>query len=124
MKKQDITFLKTRYTDCQNRRGTTEARGNLFWKYLFQMHLTCRRKVGLVRVEILNGYSDLLQGLHSLDLLGEAVEHGLTTAQQVGLQNHSHALAEVQAACHLTADVPEEEVADSLALRGRRRHWR
>lgn len=71
-----------------------------------------------VLADLLHYYGDFLQGLHSLDLLGEAVEHGLTTAQQVGLQYHSHALAEVLATCHFTAHVPEEEVADSFALGG------
>lgn len=74
------------------------------------------RKICLVGVQLFNKYSNLLQGLHSLDLLGEAVKHGLATAQQVGLQNHSHALAEVRTARHLTADIPEEEMANSLAL--------
>lgn len=78
------------------------------------MYPTCRRKV--FTVEVFNHYSNLLQGLHSLDLPGEAVEHGLTTAQQVGFKNDSHALAEVRTPCHLTADIPEEEVANSLAL--------
>lgn len=77
---------------------------------------TCRIKVGLVRVQVFNDDSDLLQGLHRLDLLGEAVEHGLTTAQQVGLQNHSHALSEIRAPCYFTANVPEEEVSNSFAL--------
>lgn len=79
---------------------------------------TCRH-VRPLREEFLNHYSHFLQGLHSLDLLGEAVEHGLAAAQQVGLQNHSHSLAEVRTPCHLTADVPEEEVADSLALQSK-----
>lgn len=77
---------------------------------------TGRGEVGLVGVEPLDDHSDLLQHLHGLDLLGEAVQHGLTAAQQVGLQDHRHALAEVRATRHLAADVPEEEVTDSLAL--------
>lgn len=78
---------------------------------------TCSREVGLVRVEVFNHYSHLLQGLRSLDLPGEAVQHSLATAQQVGLQNHSHALAKVRTRQHFTADIPKEEVADSLALK-------
>lgn len=77
---------------------------------------TCRGEVGLVRVHPLYQTGDLLQRLHSLDLLGEAVQHVLTAAQQIGLQNHGHALTEIQTPCHLAADIPEEEVANSLAL--------
>lgn len=59
---------------------------------------------------------DQLQGLRGLDLQGEAVQQGLATAQEVGLQNQRHPLAEVGTGSHLAAHVPEEEVSDSLAL--------
>ena len=85
------------------------------------LRLTCRRKVGLVGPQFLDQYGDLLQGLHSLDLQAEAVQHGLPAAQQVGLQDHGHPLPEVRTAGHLAAHVPEEEVADPLALQWTRR---
>lgn len=77
---------------------------------------TCWWEVGPIRKEEFNGNSNLLQSLHGLDLPAKTVKHILAAAQKVRFQNHCHALTEVQAPCHLTADIPEEEVSDSLAL--------
>lgn len=55
-----------------------------------------------------------------MDLLAEAIEHGLATAKQVGLQDHRHALAEGGAACHLTESGPDEKVSNPLALESER----
>lgn len=82
--------------------------------------LTRNRKVSLLWKKHFGCFSHLVQDLHSLDLLGEAIEHGLATAKQVGLQDHRHALAEVGAACHLTASVPEEKMSNPLALESER----
>lgn len=82
--------------------------------------LTCNRKVRPVWEKRLGCLGHLVEDLHSFDLLAEAMEHGLATAQKVGLQDQRHALAEVGAACHLTAGVPEEKVSDSLALESER----
>lgn len=62
-----------------------------------------------------------MEDVNSLDLLGEAMEHGLATAQKVGLQDHRHALAEEGTSCYLTASVPEEKVSNSLALESERK---
>lgn len=57
-----------------------------------------------------------MQALDSLYLKLKLLQHGLSTAQQVRLQNDGHALTEKRASRHLAPQVPEKEMSDSFAL--------
>lgn len=54
--------------------------------------------------------------LCSHHLLFEVLQHVLSTASEVGLQQHSVALLVVHGLSDLTAQEPEQKMADTLTL--------